>query len=258
MPSSGARPARHRIGAQRAEGGDPGRQARQAGGGRRAQGAARRGVDPHRDHPLQDAARGRARPARPAPARRARPDARGGVRAAGARAADGPHRGGRGRRDRGRPRAVPPQPRRLASRRGPVREREHGQDARRRGADQRQADHRRLRDAARASGLGPVRRQDGDRLRRPAQARAPRAALDGRGGRRRHRRRVRVDVRRAGDEGDRGRQARPRAQLPRRRDRRGLPVPAAAPERHVPPARAGRGRGCRRRRAGTARAAGVR
>ena len=180
MPWSGARPTRHRIGAKWPEGGDPGRQARQARSGRRAQGAPRRRLHPHRHHPLQDAARGGARAARPAPARRARPDAGGGVRAGGARAADGPYRARRGRRDRGGARAVPPQPRGLAPRRGALRGREHGQDARRRRADPRSADHHRLRDAAGAAVLGPVRRQDGHRLRRPAQARAPRAALDGR------------------------------------------------------------------------------
>ena len=107
--------------------------------------------------------------------------------------------------------------------------------------------------AAGAAVLGPVRRQDGHRLRRPAQARAPRAALDDRRRRRRDRRRVRLDVRRARDQGHGGRQARPRAQLPRHRDRRGLPVPAAAPERDLPAARAGRRRGPRRRRARPAR-----
>ena len=58
-----------------------------------------------------------------------------------------------------------------------------------------------------------------------------------------------------GREGDRRRPARPRALVPRHRDRRGLPVPAAAAQRDLPAAREGRrGRGA----AGPRRAAEAR
>ena len=88
--------------------------------------------------------------ARRAPARRARPDAHGGDRAAGAAAADGPG-GARGRRgDRGGARAVPPQHGRLAAGRAPCFEDDHtvkieGSD----GADPRRADRDRRRARAR-------------------------------------------------------------------------------------------------------------
>ena len=96
--------------------------------------------------------------------------------------------------------------------------------------------------APRAAGHGRVRRPHDHRLRRPAQAREPRPADDDRRRRGRDRGRVRVDVRRARDEGDRRRPARSRPELPRHRDRRGVPVPAAPPQRDVPAAREGRRR----------------
>ena len=72
------------------------------------------------------------------------------------------------------------------------------------------------------------------------ETRVPRTMVVVGGGR--DRRRVRVDVRRARDQGHRRRPARPRALVPRRRDRRGVPVPAAPPQRDVPAAREGRRR----------------
>ena len=72
------------------------------------------------------------------------------------------------------------------------------------------------------------------------ESRVPRTMTVVGGGR--DRRRVRVDVRRARDEGDRRRPARPRAVVPRHRDRRGVPVPAAPQQRDVPAAREGRRR----------------
>ena len=133
-----------------------------------------------------------------------------------------------------------------------LRRRQHRPDRRQRRARQGREDRDRRRHPARAARLGRVRRPHDHRLRRPAQARAARAADDDRRRRGRDRRRVRVDVRRARDEGDRRRPARSRADVPRQRDRRGLPVPAAAPQRDVPAAREGRGR---RRARGPRRAA---
>ena len=70
----------------------------------------------------------------------------------------------------------------------------------------------------------------------------PDPALDGRRRRRRHRHRVRVDVRRARHQGHRRRAARPDARVLRRRDRRGAAVPPARPRRDVPLRREGRPR----------------
>ena len=70
-------------------------------------------------------------------------------------------------------------------------------------------------------------------LQHPAAA----AAQHDGGRRRRHRRRVRLDVRPPRDEGDRGRPAPARADLPRRRDRRGAAVHPPPQQRHVPPQR---------------------
>ena len=122
-----------------------------------------------------------------------------------------------------------------------LRGRPHGQDRGLGRADPRRADRHRGGHDAGAAGHRRLRRPHDHRLRRPAADGPARAALDDRRRRGRDRRRVRVDVRLARHEGHRRRQARARARLPRRRDRRGLPVPAAAQQRHVPPPRERRG-----------------
>ena len=207
------------------------------------------GVSIHTGHdPVQDAAPGGARAARHAAARRARPDAGRGDRAPGDPAAARPRRRRRRRRDR-RSRASSSGattsgccPATRASRTTTRSSIDGADEPIRAGADRDRRRH-----AAGAAGLGRVRRPHDHRLRRAAQAREPRAAHDDRRRRRRDRRRVRVDVRRARDQGDRRRPARPRALVPRHRDRRGVPVPAAAQQRDVPAAREGRrGRGARR------------
>ncbi len=63
--------------------------------------------------------------------------------------------------------------------------------------------------------------------------------VDGRGRRRRDRHRVRVDVRRAGHQGHRRREARQHAGVLRPRDHRGAEVPPARPGGHVPLRRGG-------------------
>ena len=207
----GARPPRHRLG--------PGGQkaAIQAAKlGKRVAVAERRerlgGVSIHTGHdPLQDAARGGAR--RSSPSARStcstRPASRRRERAALA-AADGP-RGARGRRrDRGRARAVPPQPRRPAARRRRASRTttRSAIDGRRR-ADPRRADRDRRRHAPGAAG----RRSSSTTARSSTptaccKLEQPRAAHDDGRRRRRDRRRVRVDVRRARHEGDGRRPAR--------------------------------------------------
>ena len=240
----GSRSPCHRFRPRRPEGGHPGRETRQTRRRRGAPRPARRRLDPYRDDSVEDPAPGHFGAARDASARRPRPDAIGGIRTPGDPAAARSRRR-RGRdRDRDHARAVPAQPRRPALGRRALRGRPHGPDRGLRRPGPRRADRDRRRHAPRAAGLGRVRRPHDHRLRRAAQAREPRAADDDDRRRRRDRGRVRVDVRRAGREGDRRRPARPRALVPGRRDRRGLPVPAAAPQRDVPAAREGRsGRG---------------
>ena len=85
-----------------------------------------------------------------------------------------------------------------------------------------------------------LRRAHDHRLRRHHQPRT-RAALDGRGRRRGDRHRVRLDVRRAGHQGHRGRAARPDAGVLRPGDRRGAQVPPARPGGDVPVRRDGGG-----------------
>ena len=89
------------------------------------------------------------------------------------------------------------------------------------------------RDQARPPFQRRVRREDGHRLgRHPAPQKGP--AHHGGGRRRRDRDRVRVDVRRPGLQGDRGRAARPDAGVLRPRGGRGAQIPPARPRRHVP------------------------
>ena len=122
-----------------------------------------------------------------------------------------------------------------------IRGRSHRPDRRLGRADPRRPDRDRRRHDACPARDGRLRRPHDHRLRRPAADGAARAAQHDRGRRRRDRRRVRVDVRRARHEGHGRRPARPRARLPRRRDRRGVPVPAAPQQRDVPAAGEGRG-----------------
>ena len=110
-----------------------------------------------------------------------------------------------------------------------------------------QAGHRRQHHHRRAAPTRRARRTCSsttrrDRLRRAA-APAPPAAAQHDGRRRgRDRRRVRVDVRPPRHEGHRGRPAPARADLPRRRDRRGAAVHPAPQQRDLPPPGEGRGR----------------
>ena len=121
------RPAGHRLGSRRAEGGDRGGQARQAGRGRRAPRHDRRRLHADRHDPVEDPARGRPLPHRLRDARALRrelPGQAGHHRPGPARAHQLRHRP----RGGGDPRAAAAQPGRPAQRRRPVRRR-----ARRRG-----------------------------------------------------------------------------------------------------------------------------
>ena len=167
-----------------------------------------------------------------------------GVRAPGDPAAARPRRGRGGGRDGDHARAAAAQPRRVVARRRRASTDDHTVHIE--GSDEPIRAQRiviAVGDAAGAAGLGRVRRPHDHRLRRPAEAREPCPAHDDRGGRGRDRRRVRVDVRGARLQGHGRRSARPRPELPRQRNRRGLPVPLAPSQRHLPPAREGR---CRR------------
>ena len=88
------------------------------------------------------------------------------------------------------------------------------------------------------AGQRGVRRAHRHRLRRDREP-GERAALDAGGRRRRDRHRVRLHVRRPGDQGHRGGAARADARVLRRRGGRGAQVPPARPRRHVPVRRDG-------------------
>ena len=161
-------------------------------------------------------------------------------------------RPGRPHHPRGRPRdgrgAQPavPQPGHGPDRDRQIRRPAHDRGRRRRRPQppgQRGQDRDRHRHPARPARQRGVRRAHRDRFRHdrpPGEG----AALDGRGGRRGDRHRVRVHVRGPGHQGHRGRAARADAGVLRRRGGRGAQVPPARPGRHVPVRRdRGLGRG---------------
>ena len=148
------RPDRDRLGAGRPEGGSPGREARQAGRGRRAW-ADRRRLGEHGHDSLQDVAGGRRLPHRPEPARHLRSElpGQGGDHSRGP---GGAHALGDRARGRHRPGAAHSQPGRDPVRDGELRGSAHDRRAGlRRGGAARERRQRRHR--LRAPGL-PIRR----------------------------------------------------------------------------------------------------
>ena len=244
----GLRSARPRLRTGRPEGRDRRRQARPPGRHCGASQHDRRRVHQHRHGAVEDAAGGGGLPHRAQPA--------GDVRAE--LPAQGRHHRGRPRRphlarDRSRGRRHPqpalPQPGRAAVGQRAVPGPAHGGGRRR----QRPRDQGH---APRRSSSPPAP----DRPGRPVWTSTSVTVIDsdgiihleqvprshGRGRRRGHRHRVRLDVRRPRHQGDRGRAARPDAGVLRPRDRRGAQVPPARPRRHVPVRRDGGGRGAPR------------